>query len=201
MQVTWVIGASPYAGGYGVMLSDVQVTLADGTTLDILQKIYPVGNYIVAGFAGSVQIGFLLLQSLIDWLALPPDMAAAGGFHPFDVANAWAPIAKQVFEGAPDCERALGSSLLFVGVDPVEDDFVPGRAKVYMCRFASPDFQPGISVRRFSVLSIGSGSKVIAYRHALRAMLKPSNNGILQLETHPGGITIGVKPRHIYHAT
>ena len=79
--MTWVIGASPYAGGYGVMLSDIQVTLANGTTLDILQKAYPVGNYIVAGFAGSVRIGFELLQSRKDSL-VPPDMAAVGGFHP-----------------------------------------------------------------------------------------------------------------------
>lgn len=190
--MTWVIGASPYAGGYGVMLSDIQVKLADGTTLDMLQKAYPVGNYIVAGFAGSVRIGFHLLQSLKDSLVLPPDMAAAGGFHPPDVANAWAPVAKRVFEHAPDRERALGSRLLFVGVDPIEDDFVPGRARIYVCRFASPGFHPGISTRRFSVLSIGSGSRVIAHRHALRALLRPSNNGILQFETHPNGIAFGL---------
>lgn len=175
------------------MLSDIQVTLADNKTrLDILQKAYPVGNYIVAGFSGSVRIGFDLLLSLKDSLVLPPDMAATGGFHPPDVASAWAPVAKQIFDRASDCEKTLGSRLLFIGVDPVEDDFVPGRAKVYMCRFLSPDFRPGISRRRFSVLSIGSGSRVIAHRHALRALLRPSNNGILQFETRPNGIAFGL---------
>jgi hypothetical protein len=54
--MTWVIGASSIFD-YGAMMSDVRVTFSNGRTLDLLQKAYPVGPYIVAGFAGSVRIG------------------------------------------------------------------------------------------------------------------------------------------------
>jgi hypothetical protein len=40
------------------MMSDVRVTFPDGRVRDLVQKAYPVGRYIVAGFAGSVKIGF-----------------------------------------------------------------------------------------------------------------------------------------------
>lgn len=60
--MTWVLGASSLFG-YGVMLSDVQVSVGE-KRFDILQKAYPLSNYILGGFAGSVQIGFMFLQSL-----------------------------------------------------------------------------------------------------------------------------------------
>ena len=40
--------------GYGFGISDVRVTLADGSEVDCLQKIYPIGRHVAAGFAGSV---------------------------------------------------------------------------------------------------------------------------------------------------
>jgi hypothetical protein len=43
--------------GYGFGISDVRVTLGDGTEADCLQKLYPIGRYLAAGFAGSVAIG------------------------------------------------------------------------------------------------------------------------------------------------
>ena len=35
-----------------------------GSERDMLQKAYPLGPYIIGGFAGSVKIGFELLHSL-----------------------------------------------------------------------------------------------------------------------------------------
>jgi len=57
--MTWAAAASTIFG-YGALYSDVQVTFRDGNTKDLLQKAYPVSNFIAAGFAGSVRIGFKL---------------------------------------------------------------------------------------------------------------------------------------------
>jgi len=53
--------------GYGFGLSDIRVTLGNGTEVDCLQKIYPVARWVAAGFSGSVQIGFALIDSLSRW--------------------------------------------------------------------------------------------------------------------------------------
>ena len=60
--MTWVIGASSIFD-YGAMMSDVRVTFEDGSERDLVQKAYPVGPYIVAGFAGSVRIGVIILDN------------------------------------------------------------------------------------------------------------------------------------------
>ena len=54
--MTWIVAmATPWNYCFG--LSDVRVTLADGTERDCLQKIYPIANSLAMGFAGSVLIG------------------------------------------------------------------------------------------------------------------------------------------------
>lgn len=72
--MTWVIGVASLFG-HGVVISDIRVTFNNGASVDMLQKAYPVGNFMVAGFAGSVLIGFNLLNSLAKVLALPPEVA------------------------------------------------------------------------------------------------------------------------------
>lgn len=61
--MTWVVGASSILG-YGVMISDVRITFSDGTEKDMLRKVYPVGPWMLAGFAGSVRIGMTLIDNL-----------------------------------------------------------------------------------------------------------------------------------------
>src|SRR5450759_2701557 len=101
--MTWVVGATSVFG-YGALYSDVQVTFADGSTRDLVQKAYPLGNFIAAGFAGSVRIGFKLLQSLAVFLVLPDEALGSHASDPIWVATQWAPIARSVFEGAPPIE-------------------------------------------------------------------------------------------------
>jgi ATP-dependent protease HslVU (ClpYQ) peptidase subunit len=62
---------------YGAMMSDVRVTFSDGSERDLVQKAYSVGPYILAGFAGSVKIGFQLIESLARFLIVPPDGISA----------------------------------------------------------------------------------------------------------------------------
>ncbi len=65
--MTWIVG-TPALFGYGFGISDVRVTFGDDTEVDCLQKIHPVGQWIAAGFAGSVQIGFAMVNELRRFL-------------------------------------------------------------------------------------------------------------------------------------
>jgi hypothetical protein len=167
--MTWIIGASSLFG-YGVMLSDVRVTFSTGKTADIVKKAYSVGPYIVAGFAGSVLIGFRLLQGLHEFLFVPPSGAEADrlAWKPEWVAEHWAPEARKIFEKCALAERKLGSHFLMVGVSPDENMGTPNSPRVYVIRFSDPDFSPGFMRKAFTVCHIGSGGGVSLYKRALR---------------------------------
>jgi len=86
--MTWVVGATSMFG-YGALYSDVQVTFADGTTKDLIQKAYPITNFIAAGFSGSVRVGFSLLQSLAECTLLPDEALRTQAWDPVWVAKRW----------------------------------------------------------------------------------------------------------------
>lgn len=165
-QLTWVIGASSLFG-YGVMLSDVRVTFQNGATADMLRKAYPVGPYIVAGFAGSVLIGFQLLLSLQKFLYVDPSdpQIDSLAWKPEWVAEGWAPEAKKIFAAALPSEKKLRSHFLMVGVSPETLGSFP---RVYIVRFSGPDFRPGFMRKAFTLCHIGSGGGVSLYKRALR---------------------------------
>ena len=50
--------------GYSFGISDVRVTLGDASEVDCLQKAHPIGRHVAAGFAGSVKIGFAMIDEL-----------------------------------------------------------------------------------------------------------------------------------------
>jgi hypothetical protein len=166
--MTWVIGASSIFG-YGAMMSDVRVTFSDGTTCDLLQKAYPVGPYIVGGFAGSVRIGFQMLASLAEFLIVPPNAPQPGAWEPEWVAQHWKPIAFQIFATADMLEQALRCQILLVGISNKIDPEVAANPRgvqmprACIVRFSSPDFDPVITTRRLSVDHIGSGGGVEHY--------------------------------------
>jgi hypothetical protein len=112
--MTWVIGASSVFG-YGVMMSDVRVTFGDGSERDLVKKAYPVGRFIVAGFAGSIRIGFQMIESLKEFL-VPPSNAGPGAWRPEWIAEHWKPIAGQIFATAHPQEQAARCQILLVGV-------------------------------------------------------------------------------------
>ncbi len=167
------------------MVSDVQVTFGDGRTADLVRKAYPVGPYIVGAFAGSVYIGFSLLQSIADYLRMPPDAPENGCWEPNVVAEHWAPIARTVFEAASEEQKALGAQFLLVGPHPTEDG-IPERAIPYLCKFSYPTFEPEIVRSGNSALSIGSGTNVPRYMEGIKDMLDPKN-GLLQGEVGQTG--------------
>jgi hypothetical protein len=162
--MTWVVGGSSLFG-YGVMVSDVRVTFADGTEADLLRKAYPVGPYLLAGFAGSVSIGFQLIGSLQNFL-IPPDNSDSA-WRPEWVAEHWHLEAAKIFAGAPSEEQAGHSQLLIVGVSPSEHLGAPEFPRVYLVKLEAPDYKPTYFAKGMSVCHIGSGSEVVAYETAV----------------------------------
>jgi hypothetical protein len=189
--MTWVIGASSVFG-YGVMMSDVRVTFGDGSERDLVQKAYPVGRFIVAGFAGSVKIGFQMIESLKEFL-IPPSNAGPGAWQPEWVANHWKPIAGQIFATAHPREQAGGCQILLVGVSNKIDPQVAANPRaVHMpraciVRFSSPDFETVIKNERLSVVHIGSGADVEYYTTMMQHDFK-LNSGSLKAETAALGV-------------
>ncbi len=61
--MTWVIGMAGHFIG-GVLLSDIRVTFKGQPARDLIRKIHQVGPNVVIGFAGSVRLGFSLVEDL-----------------------------------------------------------------------------------------------------------------------------------------
>lgn len=186
--MTWIIGGSTMFG-YGVMISDICVSFGQGNSKDCLQKIYPVGNHILGGFAGSVELGFMMLQNLRDFLKLPEKEQEECAWYPDWVGENWAPEAKRIFSRVPDNLKALGCQIIMVGTHPTEDIGIPGFAKTYVVILKSPDFNPHIESGGNKFLSIGSGAYIGEYVKELEeATSLYGNNSLVQTEIHhPGG--------------
>ena len=170
--MTWVIGAAPLLGAYAAVVSDTRVTFGDGSSADLVRKVYPIGPFLVGGFAGSVQIGFDLLASIAEYLHIPPEESAGVAWQPEYVAEHWAPIAKAVFDSAPNVQKELGSQFLLAGPHPNED-LIPGRARPYVVRLSWPLFEPEII--NAGALGIGSGDAVQTYSEGLRDLMSVGN--------------------------
>jgi hypothetical protein len=160
--MTWVIGrAGPF--GYAVGLSDIRITLIDGTELDCLQKVYKIGNQMVLGFAGSVAIGMENVAQLSEALHVP---GKGGVWDPCFVAEMLPIGAKKLFNSFDSTEQELGCELILLGAHPTEKDGAAPWAKCYVYRFYGPDFEP-INSDGTEIVSIGSGSDVDQYIEAL----------------------------------
>jgi hypothetical protein len=153
--MTWIVG-TPTMFGYGIGISDVRVTLADGSERDCLQKIYPVGRFVAMGFAGSVLIGFTMLEVISKLLHTNDEN---GMWDPEAVAAWWPRDAEHVFESFPAEERALQSHLMMISAFPnVERKDAPWpRSFVHI--FKSPRFEAA-SIPVHKLGAIGCGTAV-----------------------------------------
>lgn len=150
--MTWVIGGSSIFG-YGMLLSDVRVTFGDSSEKDIVQKAYGLGPYIVGGFAGSVRLGFQLLESLGQLLVVPPGVTEPGAYEPVEVVQHWQATAADVFAKTDKVEQAAHSHILLVGIsheiDPKTAQ-IPNavhRPRAFIIKMMSPFFEPIITRR------------------------------------------------------
>ncbi len=171
--MTWVVGATSMFG-YGVIVSDVQVTCGvTGRRMDVLQKAFPVGKYIAAGFAGDVRAGLALLTNLRDFLN-PGDIPEDECWKPDWVAEHWPATAKQLYQDLLE-EHSVGPThILMVGAKRwgTPEKAVFGGAIGHISVFRSPDFVPECQQSGRKVMSIGSGSGVDKYREGLEYIMR-----------------------------
>ena len=183
--MTWVVGATTWFG-YGMIVSDICVSwrLPDGSykRRDCLQKIYPMGLDIIAGFSGSVKIGFALLQNLREFLRLPEDKHDFG-WDPDWVAHNWPVEARDVFGSFPAAVQKSRASVILVGAHPT-DDGVLGRPRTFAASMRSPDFEPDVRSDPNAILSIGMGSGVKSCKEAIQDLMGAgAYHPLMQMET------------------
>lgn len=171
--MTWVIG-QPTIWNYGILISDICVTFTypNGTkdTLDCLQKIYRVGNFFVAGFSGSVKIGFQMLQGM-HYIFPSPDPRKA--WIPGAVGRQWQEYAQRIYAAAPPSEREAGCELIIVGIHP-NKNIGAGLSESLVIKMTAPDFSPNFSR---TPLHIGSGSTVEEYQKYIQQYIDdPTHN-------------------------
>jgi hypothetical protein len=180
--MTWVVGGTtPF--GYGVVVSDICVSRG-AERHDILRKTYPVGRFIVAGFSGSVKIGFELLDDLRAFLKLTEEeVKNRECWQPAYVAENWAANARAVFARQPEAARKQGAAILMAGIDPRDNALGGGVPVVSTLR--APDFQPVQEEGFGKVMGIGSGASQQAME-LLRETVQ--NEAMWQAEVNnPGG--------------
>jgi hypothetical protein len=183
--MTWIVGTlTPF--GFGIVASDIRVTLADKTEIDCLQKVHLVGNGLLAGFAGSVKIGFSLLQALVDESAKLPQNAA---WNLDVISNTWWPrVAKRVYLSAERIERNARSQIILVGAHPNKNQ--GPFPHVEMFTFSSPDFQP---IKSATIASIGCGARAPDCMKIVEKAFGAPNSEFLTLyKLGPLGLATGV---------
>ena len=132
--MTWVLGSGTLFG-YGALIADVRVSWPGGQVADILQKIHGVAPNMMAGFAGSVRLGFSLVNDMRGCFARTDDAL----WWPRAAAWWWWRRARGIFRAAPLEEQKKGSAILLVGPGPDETQPWP---RSYCVRMKGPDFHP-----------------------------------------------------------
>jgi len=160
--MTWIVG-TPTMFGYGLGFSDVRVTLSDGSEVDCLQKIHPVGRWIAAGFAGAVCIGFAMVDELRNLLYSEDEHLA---YDPLLVVQEWPHHARHVFAKFPPDVRASHCHLMFLSTHPQEHTGNPLWARSYVYVFRSPNFQAEM-IPVHTLGSIGCGNSYEPCRAAV----------------------------------
>lgn len=152
--------------GYGIGISDIRVTFSDGSERDCLQKIYKVGDFIAAGFAGSVAIGFAMIGRLTQLLACDDPTRC---WDPVAVADWWPQDARDVFNRFPQSERDLQSHVILIGAHPTEHNGNPSWPRNHVYKFCSPDFN-AVPVPPPEVTAIGCGTQFEPCRSAIETL-------------------------------
>lgn len=163
--MTWIIGrAGPF--GHAVGVSDIRITLADGTEYDCLQKLYKIGNQLVLGFAGSVAIGLEAAAQMSTALNLS---GSNGSWDPLYIAESLPIGTRKLFKSFPEEERVLGCQLMLLSTHPTQNDGSAPWARCFIHRYSAPDFIP-VQAAPAQIVSIGSGSGIKRYADALKSL-------------------------------
>jgi hypothetical protein len=184
--MTWVIGrAGPF--GHAVALSDIRVTLGDGSECDCLQKIHRVTPNMVLGFAGSVAIG---LEAVAQMRVALHRERPTDRWDPRYVAETLPDGMSQLFESFSAEERSLKCELMLFSAHPTKNDGAAPWARCYVHRFYSPQFEP-VEAPQAQIVSIGSGAHIQPYANALEKL--GNDMEMFKLEAgFPGGSGLGL---------
>src|SRR5579862_5525948 len=183
--MTWIVGM-PTLWGYSIGISDIRVTLADDSEHDCLQKIYPIAQSITLGFAGSVRIGFQMIDVMRRWLHCEQTDHA---WKPFETVELWPALARDIFAAAPPEEQAGQCALLMLSADPEAPPTEMG-ARTYVHTFRSPDFAPE-QAKTHKVVGIGSGTEIDSFKKYLDDVSndQEKNFELMKMEAgNPGGM-------------
>lgn len=184
--MTWIVGrAGPF--GYAVGLSDIRVTLSDGAEFDCLQKIYRIAGNMALGFAGSVQIGLEVVAQITTALNIEEENKK---WNPFYIADFFNVGTKQIYEKHAQKLNNPETHFLVFSAHPTMNDGSAPRAKCFVHRFCSPNFEPE-TAKQSAIVSIGSGSNIEPYKKALEKL--GNDTEVFQLEMAvPGGSGLGL---------
>jgi hypothetical protein len=166
--MTWIVGRTlPF--GYAAAVSDIRVTTPNGYK-DCLQKVYEVGPFMALGFAGSALIGFRMVETLQNLLAVAqPDEA----WEPEVVAQWWPEDAKEVFEQYAQVVDDPVCEMMLLSAHPTQDTGNPNWPRCYVHRFRSPYFEPelaepdGVFPGGSKAVAIGCGDESSRYCEVL----------------------------------
>jgi len=150
--------------------------------------VYAVAPNIAAGFAGSVRIGFAMVDLLRQCLRLPKP---GFGWDPAFVAENFPTLARKVFCEAEPREQDAGCQILLFSVHPNKNNGDAPWAMSFVHKFESPGFEATLSGPT-DVLDIGCGRDVGPYADVLREINEAPNEIDLSEGLGPGGSVSGL---------
>jgi hypothetical protein len=183
--VTWVIGMSGHLLG-AVLVADVRVSFPSGER-DMLRKIHPVAPNIALGFAGSVAVGFDMVESLHDYIA---SVGVGDCPPPGRIIHRWWRHARRHWRENVTAERQnLGCKLIVAGAYPAKG-FKHGNVAY---RLSAPEFTPERIDREPQ--AIGSGNGVAQYRQLLG---QSGHQWYQQYQKHPQFLQSSAGPLTVF---
>lgn len=159
--MTWIVGTTSVFG-HAILAADICVTFVkpDGqrTYFDCLQKVHPLGRFVIGGFAGSVKIGFAIIENLNKRFNETPETHAVDldSLLPVKLPQ----IVKDIFESSSPSEKTLGCQLIIGWVHPIRNrDGWPWLSPwSHIFTLSSPEFQV-VQGRLTDIMAIGSGGE------------------------------------------
>lgn len=159
--MTWIVGANSLFG-MAFLVSDIQITFsgaADVEYLDCCQKVHALSQDVIGGFAGSVKIGFAVIERLRVELQLPN---ANSAWELDTVVNDWLPgVVKDVYDSSEASEQLLGCQIILASAHPTRNRGAP-MPWTDVVKLSWPNFVPQFAAQT-GALSIGSGSSELVY--------------------------------------
>ncbi len=179
--LTFVVGLTGLPNG-GYVASDVRIGSKDSSGRFRpwsgvgVQKVYPIGPFLVAGFSGSVKLGFWAIYDLRRFIGDVPEDCAVS---PCKVARWWWRRPRRAWASIPSELKEAGLQVIIVGATPEPTPLQVSHG----FSFRAPDFELE-RIKPLRPTGIGSGNDLSHVIEALRDLVAPEslNQGLLRME-------------------